>query len=173
MSKITFGDKSYLNLNGDIPETNKITDTNINEIKTVVNDNYDEYVDNLFYKSGDVIELGQSVQDITKMFVMPGFITSGSKSLYLTIITPKRLDNITSAEIDSLDAESRSVDGYMLTSGFVDYIDDIYSFVVGISGPNSILVRVNRTTVFTTTGGTTITNNTPIVLSGSIRIILH
>lgn len=45
MAKITFNDKSYINENADIPEVNKITDANINEIKSVVNSNYDEHTD--------------------------------------------------------------------------------------------------------------------------------
>lgn len=36
---ITYGDKSYLNENADIPATNKVQDTDMNEIKSVVNNN--------------------------------------------------------------------------------------------------------------------------------------
>lgn len=36
---ITYEDKSYLNQNADIPATNKVQDTDMNEIKTVVNNN--------------------------------------------------------------------------------------------------------------------------------------
>lgn len=36
---ITYGDKSYLNQNADIPATNKVQDTDMNEIKAVVNNN--------------------------------------------------------------------------------------------------------------------------------------
>lgn len=36
---ITYGDKSYLNQNADIPATNKVQDTDMNEIKSVVNNN--------------------------------------------------------------------------------------------------------------------------------------
>ena len=39
---ITYGDKSYLNQNADIPATNKVQDTDMNEIKTVVNNNANE-----------------------------------------------------------------------------------------------------------------------------------
>lgn len=37
--KITFSDKTYLNQNADIPENQKMTDANVNEIKNVVNSN--------------------------------------------------------------------------------------------------------------------------------------
>lgn len=36
---ITYGDKSYLNQNADIPATNKVQDIDMNEIKAVVNNN--------------------------------------------------------------------------------------------------------------------------------------
>lgn len=39
---ITYGDKSYLNQNADIPATNKVQDTDMNEIKAVVNNNAQE-----------------------------------------------------------------------------------------------------------------------------------
>lgn len=39
---ITYGDKSYLNQNADIPATNKVQDTDMNEIKSVVNNNAQE-----------------------------------------------------------------------------------------------------------------------------------
>lgn len=39
---ITYGDKSYLNQNADIPATNKVQDTDMNEIKSVVNNNATE-----------------------------------------------------------------------------------------------------------------------------------
>ena len=36
---ITYGDKSFLNENANIPATNKVQDTDMNEIKSVVNNN--------------------------------------------------------------------------------------------------------------------------------------
>lgn len=40
---ITYGDKSYLNQNADIPATNKVQDIDMNEIKSVVNNNANEF----------------------------------------------------------------------------------------------------------------------------------
>ena len=39
---ITYEDKQYLNQNADIPATNKVQDTDMNEIKSVVNNNSSE-----------------------------------------------------------------------------------------------------------------------------------
>lgn len=43
---ITYGDKQYLNQNADIPATNKVQDTDMNEIKSVVNNNANETSNN-------------------------------------------------------------------------------------------------------------------------------
>lgn len=44
MSKITYTNKVALNENADIPNVNKVTDDDMNEIKTVVNNNDDELI---------------------------------------------------------------------------------------------------------------------------------
>lgn len=41
---ITYDDKQYLNQNADIPATNKVQDTDMNEIKAVVNNNANELI---------------------------------------------------------------------------------------------------------------------------------
>lgn len=41
MAKITYADKSYIEQNPSIPVTNKVCDTDMNEIKSVVNNNDD------------------------------------------------------------------------------------------------------------------------------------
>lgn len=43
---ITYGNKNYLNQNADIPATNKVQDTDMNEIKSVVNNNATETSNN-------------------------------------------------------------------------------------------------------------------------------
>lgn len=43
---ITYEDKQYLNQNADIPATNKVQDTDMNEIKSVVNNNANETSNN-------------------------------------------------------------------------------------------------------------------------------
>src|SRR5574344_823792 len=51
MSKITYTDKEYIYKNDSIPEINKITDVNMNEIKRVVNEN-DTRLTTGWYKTG-------------------------------------------------------------------------------------------------------------------------
>lgn len=43
---LTYGDKQFLNQNADIPATNKVQDTDMNEIKSVVNNNATEASNN-------------------------------------------------------------------------------------------------------------------------------
>ena len=51
---ITYGDKSYLNQNADIPATNKVQDTDMNEIKSVVNNNANELINSGIYSTEEV-----------------------------------------------------------------------------------------------------------------------
>jgi hypothetical protein len=44
---ITYEDKQYINQNADIPATNKVQDTDMNEIKSVVNNNANEFAENI------------------------------------------------------------------------------------------------------------------------------
>jgi hypothetical protein len=51
---ITYGDKQYLNQNADIPATNKVQDTDMNEIKSVVNNNANELTNIGNYSTAEV-----------------------------------------------------------------------------------------------------------------------
>lgn len=168
MAKITYADKSYLNENANVPATNKVTDTDMNEIKSVVNSNYDsEQADiaSFFYESGDILELGSTTP--ANVLVMPGYITSSTASLFITLYTPKRLDNITSIAVNNLEIEARGISGYLNSqSGFIEYVgDNNYTITTGISGDNAITIIITKSSAFTNT-----TNNTPVVLSGYVKL---
>lgn len=167
MTKITYSDKSYLHENVSIPEVNKVTDTNMNEIKSVVNDNYDEMQNELYYNTGDVIELGGATASTE--YVLLGFITSGTTSLFLTIITPKRLDNISSISVNNLQVEARGISGYLNSqSGFIEYVGlSGYTITADKVSPNAITLRITKSSAFTN-----VTNNTPIELNGYFKLTL-
>lgn len=57
MSKITYANKVAINENPEIPDINKVTDNDMNEIKTVVNNN-DDIVTNATTYSNDEIRVG-------------------------------------------------------------------------------------------------------------------
>lgn len=55
MAKITYNDKSFLNQNPSIADENKVNDTDLNEIKNVVNTNDDNSTNALNALAGDVL----------------------------------------------------------------------------------------------------------------------
>lgn len=68
MSKINYTDKEFLNKNEEIADNRKVNDTDLNEIKQVVNENYDEfseYTSGVCIKrlwSGNVTENNQTIE---------------------------------------------------------------------------------------------------------------
>lgn len=68
MSKINYTDKEFLNKNVEIADNRKVNDTDLNEIKQVVNENYDEfneYTSGVCLKrlwSGNVTENNQTIE---------------------------------------------------------------------------------------------------------------
>lgn len=68
MALITYEDKEFLNKNEEIADNRKVNDTDLNEIKQVVNENYDEfseYTSGVCIKklwSGNVTENNQTIE---------------------------------------------------------------------------------------------------------------
>ena len=154
MAKITYDDKSYLNLNGNIPNVNKVTDNDMNEIKSVVNTNYDEFLDNTFFKPGDTYEINY-LPGQGGMYT-GGTLTGSAKVLHWSITLPKSLKNITSITISNLNltirhvgggyiySEVSAVDGTLVVNKINDYIIDFAN------------ERVNAASA---------TNNTPVAVA--------
>lgn len=167
MAKITYDDKSYLNLNGNIPNVNKVTDNDMNEIKSVVNTNYDAMMDELYYKNGDTIELGNN--NVPGLYVASGLITGSTQSVLVTLVTPKRLDNITSITINSINVEARGISGYLNSeSGYIEYVGKSgYTITAWVSSLNTIGIRITKSSAFTN-----VNNNTPITLDGYFAFTL-
>lgn len=171
MSKITYDDKSYLNLNSNIPNVNKVTDADMNEIKNVVNDNDDAFYDETYYSTGDIVEIGGATAQTE--YVASGYISSASQSIFITIITPKKLDNITSIAVNSVRVEGRCISGYLNDqSQFNEYVGAAnYTIIANIVSSNSITIRINKSSAFTS-GGNNVQNNSPIVLNGYFKFTL-
>lgn len=172
MAKITYTNKSNVNTLNNIPAENKVSDTDMNEIKSVVNGNYDEMLDELYYKATDIVEIGGATA--ATEYISNGYISSGSQSLFISITTPKKLDNISSITFNSILVEGRSIDGYLNNqSGFNEYVGiSGYTIVANKAGSNAITVRINKSSAFTKSGGGSITNNTPIELNGYFKFTL-
>lgn len=133
--------------------------------------NSNDLEDLLFYKSGDVIELGST--DALTAFVIDGYISNSSKDLYMSIPVPKRLDKITTITAVSINVEARGHDGYLnATGGYVEYVGESgYSFYIDKSSENTIKFRIQKSTAWTKSGGTA-TNNVPISLAGYFKFQL-
>ena len=133
--------------------------------------NSNDLEDTLFYKSGDVIELGST--DSLTAFVIDGYISNSSKDLYMSIPVPKRLDKITTITAVSINVEARGHDGYLnATGGYVEYVGASgYTFYIDKSSENTIKFRIQKSTAWTKSGGTA-TNNVPISLAGYFKFTL-
>lgn len=168
MAKITYDNKSNLNLNANVPNVNKVTDNDMNEIKSVVNSNFDEGKDDIFYKTNDTLELGST--DPNNDYILPAYISAGAKEIYALIVTPKRLNNINSIVVNNATLKGRGASGYLNNSGdYLDYVQDsAYNVSAQTSSDNTILIRIVKSTAFTN-----ITNNTPLILDGYISFTFN
>lgn len=109
----------------------------------------------LFYQPGDTFE---------SSYYMPlsGHITASTKNVSLTLVVPKRLDNITSITCNKFNSEARGTGGYLNSqAGNVNY--------VGLSGytvecykatDNSVLIQIRKSSAWTN-----VENNTPVTFA--------
>lgn len=167
LANITFADKSFINQNPSIPNNNKVCDTDMNEIKSAINGNNTKINDEAFYKPGDIIKLGNN--GAPGLYATNGYITVGAKSIFVTLVTPKRLDNITSVIVNSINVESRGVSGYLNSqAGFNEYVGASgYTITAWVSSLNTISISINKSSEFTN-----VNNNTLISLAGYFEFTL-
>ena len=168
MTKITYDDKSYLNQNASVPNANKVCDSDMNEIKSVVNSNYDEMKDELYYKANDIIEIGATGGDTT--YTTIGTLTGSTAVILFNITTSKRLDNINSISANNIQVVIRGINGNLNNnSNFTEYVGASgYTITTGISGSTSITIRITKSSAFTNG-----TNNTPVSLAGYIKLTVN
>lgn len=167
LTNITFADKSFINQNPSIPNNNKVCDTDMNEIKSAINGNNTQIDGAMFYKPGDTIGLGNN--NVPGLYVATGYISGGTQSVFVTLVTPKRLDNITSITINSINVEARGTSGYLNSqAGYVEYVGKSgYTITAWISSLNTITIRIAKSSAFTN-----VNNNTPITLDGYFAFTL-
>lgn len=167
LTNITFADKSFINQNPSIPNNNKVCDTDMNEIKSVINGNNTEIDGEMFYKPGDQISMGGNTA--SSLYVVNGYISESTQSVFVTSVTPKRLDNITSITINSINVEARGTSGYLNSqAGYVEYVGKSgYTITAWISSLNTITIRLKKSSAFTN-----VNNNTPVVLAGYFKLTL-
>lgn len=107
-----------------------------------------DLIDKMYYKAGDTYLT-------SAIIVTGGYVTSSKKQLWFSVTLPKRLDNITTVNITSLNIDVRSVSGTYIVS---DQSLPTSSMGVGarIGDKNTITIIVSNTSDFYQT------NNTPI-----------
>lgn len=131
MAKITYTDKVTMNENADIPAINKVQATDMNEIKSVINENDDnvgtlsslpttdkssavaalsEIYNDVFYSSGDTYT-------IPGQLYVSGALFGSRNTVAFTLFLPKRLDNISSVEASNLNVAVRLTGGGYWVNG--------------------------------------------------------
>lgn len=131
---------------------NKVKAEDMNEIKTVVNGNYTELYDDIFYKSGDIYTT-------TNTLYIPAQITGGTATINFAIPMPKRCDNLSSATINTLAVVGRGTGGYLnSSSSYINMLGTGYTVTTAFE-QNMLLVQITKSSAFSN-----IANNTPLVL---------
>lgn len=121
MSKITYTNKVAINENADIPNINKITDNDMNEIKTVVNNN-DDIVTNATTYSTDEIRIGTWIDGkpiYRKAYYVNAF--ANNSNVYLDI-NVENIDTVISA--NGYAKNSSHTETIFLNSSYSNVIHD-------------------------------------------------
>lgn len=121
--------------------------------------------DNLSYSNGDTFSMvGQTS--------FAGAVTASSKTIYLNVPVDKLLDNISSISVTSLTGGIRAVNGNYV-NGVLDGAEWVGLTGITISAAKAsgrnVRVTITSTSAFTS-GGSTLTNNTPLTLVGTVTL---
>lgn len=126
INKITYTDKQQLNTNSSIQDINKVKATDMNEIKTVVNDNADLQGDLTNLETTEQSSIVSAINEVgyyqpgeTLTFtdmVEAGFLTTGKTQAIFTITLPKSMANV-SVSVTDFVAQIRNNNNYILGTG--------------------------------------------------------
>lgn len=119
-----------------------------------------------FYEPGETFECDYDT-------ILNGYVTSGTKNVRLAFPVPKRLDNINSITIESLNAEARCGKGYLNSqSGNVEYVGKS-GYTIGAHKSNNNVVNI---LIIKDSAWTNVDNNTPVVFvagAGGIKLTFN
>ena len=126
INKITYTDKQQLNANSSIQDINKVKAADMNEIKSVVNDNADLQGDLTNLETTEQSSIVSAINEVgyfqpgdsitfTDM-VEAGFLTTGKQQAIFTITLPKSMANV-SVSITGFVAQIRNNNNYILGTG--------------------------------------------------------
>lgn len=142
----------------------------LDDLYTEIINKHDEVKDEIknetYYKSGDVVELGNITDG---GYNANGYISSGTKAFFLMIYLPKRLDNITNISFNSIKIEARGPKGYLnSTADYQEYVGkSSYTITYAIESSNSIKIRIQKSSVYTN-----VDNNSPAQGNGYFKLTL-
>ena len=160
VQKIEYENKSYINQNANIPNANKVTDNDMNEIKSVVNNNADDMTNELYYKANDTF----TINNLFGGYYTAGVLTGGRKTLAWSIVVPKRLTNITDVTIDNITLTIRHISGsYIYNDAILSSLDG--GLYTKISADNTITFVNERTNEVTS-----VSSNTPVIVNMSCTL---
>lgn len=135
---ITYGDKSYLNQNADIPATNKVQDIDMNEIKSVVNNNANETNKN----TNDITNI-LNAEIYSTSEVKTNYLWTNNKPIYRKVIDLGTLENKTSINVE----------------GDYDVITDFDGYIYQSSGAKASLVEFGSPSLYRAISYSKLSNN--------------
>ena len=147
------------NLNNNFQELEKINEDLKNELVEQTKQ-IEKLQNDLYYKPGDTYSSNEYL-------ICSGFITTGTTEVQINLRSPKSLKNIKTITITSL---------YLIIRGISGYLDNRASRdeYVGISGYslNSVIAdNYNiRISIIKNSAFTNVTNNTPVVVAGMVKL---
>jgi hypothetical protein len=120
----------------------------------------------LFYRPGDTFVCDYDT-------IMNGYITSGTKNVRVSLPVPKRLDNISSITVESLNVEGRCNKGYLNNqSGDVEYVGKSdYTVEANKSNNNVVNILISKSSAWSN-----VDNNTLVSLvayTGNLKLIFN
>lgn len=135
---ITYGDKQFLNQNVDIPATNKVQDTDMNEIKSVVNNNATETNTN----TNDIANI-LNAEIYSTNEIKTNKVWIDGKPIYRKVIDLGTLGNKKSINVE----------------GDYDVITDFDGYIYQSSGAKSSLVEFASTSLYRAISYSKLSNN--------------
>lgn len=148
------------NVNSNVADINKVKAEDMNEIKSVVNGNYNDFMDEIYYKNGDTF-ITTSAMDLQ------GIMAGNLKVAAFDLVLPKRLDNITTVSCTDFTGSIAGASGYATPSTTTNYASASgYSLTISIVAPNRIRFRIQANTAW----GNITNNSVCLFLCNSMSI---
>ena len=129
---ITYEDKQAMGTQPSIPEVNKVTDSDMNEIKSVVNNNAKVLEEiNTYSTTEKVVGMWADGKPLYRIVLNATTPTTGDSSITIVSTLPSNIDNVTKLDGMILDQSARFPLNAYFSSTY--YIATFYDPSVGIN----------------------------------------